>query len=425
LLPNCVPAEAANVRRVGDGEVARGGPVDVPRLSLAERDRRWARVRELMDRDGIDVIFGAPNTHMFDQFQSSVRYLTGLGGNCASVEVVFPRYGEVTAIVSPDQSPDYLRALQDWVFDIRPISPAWAYAPPLLERLAELGAEEARIGVIGLQGNTRFLEGNVAHGLVVALHQALPRAEIKNATPLMDEARFVKSDEEIACLERATLLAEGALDVLQREAAPGVPERRVYARMLEYLVEQGGDLPTMILWSAGWPQPSSNHYQPTGRPLQRGDVIHTELEARWAGYVGQRTQVAFIGPAPEEYRTMFRIQQEALARCYDLLRPGATVGDLVKASAAVAQATPYTCRILMHGRGLGDDSPIAIYGARDERMSNWVIQANSTFMIKPMVVYGQRERYVYWGDTVVATESGARRLGRQPPRIMELGAANP
>jgi Xaa-Pro aminopeptidase len=407
--------------RVGDGEVARGGPVDVPRLSRGERDRRWARVRGLMDRDAIDVIVGVPNTHMFDQFQASVRYLTSLGGNCASVGVVFPRDGEVMAVVSPDQSPDYLRAVQDWLSDIRPIAPSWAYAPPLIDRLRELGAERARIGVIGLHGNTRFWEGNVAHGVVLALQAALPDAELVNATPVLEEARFVKSEEELACLERATLLAEGALEVLEREARPGVPERRVYARMLEYLIEQGSDLPTMILWSAGWPQPSSNHYQPTARPLQAGDVIHTELEARWAGYVGQRTQPAFLGPAPAEYHAMFALQQEALARCYDLLRPGATVGDLVRASAEVGRGD-YACRILLHGRGLGDDSPIAIYGARDGRMSEWTIQENSTFMIKPMVMRGQRERYIYWGDTVVTTPGGARRLGRQAPRILEIGA---
>src|SRR5437764_15268417 len=148
--------EVAEPTRVGDGEIARGGPVDVPRLSKLERDRRWARVRQLMERDALDVIVGVPNTHMFDQFQASVRYLTGLGGNCASVGVVFPRDGQVTAIVSPDQSPDYLRAVQDWVTDIRPIAPSWAYAPPLIDRVRELGATRARIGVIGLHGNTRF-----------------------------------------------------------------------------------------------------------------------------------------------------------------------------------------------------------------------------------------------------------------------------
>ncbi|MGI9147902.1 MAG: M24 family metallopeptidase, partial [Chloroflexota bacterium] len=380
-------SEAANtLPLVSAGDPAAGGPVEYPRFSDAERDRRWARVRELMRRDGVDVIVGFPNSHMFDSFQASNRYLTGIGGNCASVGVVFPQTGQVTAIVSPDQAPEYLRAVQDWVADIRNIAPGWAYAPPFLERLRELEAENARIGIIGLSGNTRYAEGMASHGLVTALQRAFPRAEMVNATFLLDEARYVKSDEELVCIERATHLAERALDVLRSEARPGLTERALIARMLAAMVEHGGDLPTMILWSAGWPQPPTNHYQPTGRPLRAGDMFATELEARWAGYVGQRTQMGFLGPIPPLYLDLAELQRAALERCYELLRAAApcyTIGDLVRASEQATRGTDFTCRILMHGKGLGDDAPIAIYGTRDRRMADWPIETNACFVIKP------------------------------------------
>jgi len=403
------------------GDPASGGPVDYPRFSDVERDRRWNVVRSLMRRDGIDLIVGFPNSHTFDSFQASTRYLTGIGGNCAAVGVIFPESGAVTAIVSPDQHPDYLRAVQDWVKDIRPVSPGWAYAPPYLERLRELGVSDSRIGVIGLSGNTRYAEGSASFGLITAIQQAFPRADIVNATFLMDEARYVKSDEELEFIQRATQLAERALDVLQAEARPGVTERALIGRMLGRLVEEGGDLPTMILWSAGWPQPPTNHYQPTGRPLRAGDIFATELEARWAGYVGQRTQMGFIhSPIPPLYLELDHIQHMALERCYELLRPGYTIGELVAACSTLAVDSPYTCRILMHGKGIGDDAPIAIYGTRDKRMSEWPIENNACFIIKPMVMRGEKEQFVYWGDTVVATPEGARRLGSQPMGLLQI-----
>ena len=406
--------------RVNAGDPASGGPVDYPRFSDAERHRRWSVVRSLMRRQGIDVIVGFPNSHMFDHYQAGARYLTGIGGNCASVGVVFPQSGEVTAIVSPDQHPDYLRAAQDWVRDIRPVSPGWAYAPPYLDRFRELGVSSARIGVIGLSGNTRYAEGSASYGLISAIQQAFPRAEIVNATFLMDEARYVKSDEELQFIQRATQLAEAALDVLKAEARPGVTERALIGRILARMVEDGGDLPTMILWSAGWPQPPTNHYQPTGRQLRSGDLFATELEARWAGYVGQRTQMGFIGPIPPLYQDLARVQASALERCYNLLRPGHTIGELVEACTDITVDTPFTCRILMHGKGLGDDAPIAIYGTRDKRMSDWPIENNACFVIKPIVMRGEREHYVYWGDTVVATPDGARRLGSQPVSLLQI-----
>jgi Xaa-Pro dipeptidase len=406
--------------RASAGDPASGGPVDYPRFSDAERDRRWTLVRSLMRRDGLDLIVGFPNSHKFDSFQAGTRYLTGIGGNCAAVGVVFPQAGQVTAIVSPDQDPEYLRAVQDWVSDIRPVSPGWAYAPPYLERLRELGISDARVGVIGLSGNTRYAEGSASYGLVTAIQQAFPRAEIVNATFLMDEARYVKSEEELNFIQRATQLAEAALGVLRAEARPGLTERALIGRMLARMVEDGGDLPTMILWSAGWPQPPTNHYQPTGRQLRAGDMFATELEARWAGYVGQRTQMGFLGPIPPLYQELADVQKIALEKCFELLRPGHTIGELVAACADITVDTPFTCRILMHGKGLGDDAPIAIYGTRDGRMSGWPIENSACFVIKPMVMRGEKEQFVYWGDTVVATPEGARRLGSHPVGLLQI-----
>jgi Xaa-Pro aminopeptidase len=278
--------------------------------------------------------------------------------------------------------------------------------------------------VIGLSGNTRYAEGSASYGLITAIQQAFPKAEIVNATFLMDEARYVKSGEELEFIQRATQLAESALDVLRAEARPGVTERALIARMLARMVEDGGDLPTMILWSAGWPQPPTNHYQPTGRKLRAGDLFATELEGRWGGYVGQRTQMGFLqlkpGSIPPLYQDLARVQASALERCYELLRPGHTVGELVSACADITVDTPFTCRILMHGKGLGDDAPIAIYGTRDKRMSDWLIENNACFVIKPMVMRGEREQFVYWGDTVVATPDGARRLGSQPVGLLQI-----
>jgi len=152
---------------------------------------------------------------------------------------------------------------------IRNIAPGWTYAPAYIERLQELGAQRARIGILGLSGNTRYAEGSASYGLVTCIQAAFPRAQVVNATFLLDEARYIKSDEELTCIERATQLAERALDVLSAEARPGLTERALVGRMLAEMVERGGDLPTMILWSAGWPQPPTNHYQPTGRRLLR------------------------------------------------------------------------------------------------------------------------------------------------------------
>jgi hypothetical protein len=37
-----------------------------------------------------------------------------------------------------------------------------------------------------------------------------------------------------------------------------------------------------------------------------------------------------------------------------------------------------------------------------------------------MVMRGEKEQFVYWGDTVVATPGGARRLGSQPIGLLRI-----
>ena len=393
----------------------------VPRFSLAERDRRWARVRELMSAENIDAIFVPPNTGHWDTFQASGRYLTTLGGNNAQVATIFPMNGDVTAISSPDINPRIWLARQDWVTDIRSAGSGggWGYTDHVIARVKELGLERGRIGISGLFGNTRYPEGTFSHGMYEMLRRELPQAELVNGNLVLERARFVKSAEEIAFMEQGIALTEGALEVLRSEGKPGARENVVYMRMLASMVERGAELPSMILWSAAWPQSPSNYYMPTQRPLQAGDMISLEMEARVAGYNGQVTQIAFLGGPPPAYQEMFELQQRVLARCYELLHPGSIMGDFVEACKPFENDV-YTVRLIMHCRGLGDDSPICIGEFRDETMRTWPIEVGSTFIIKPVIFARKEFRRLYWGDTVVATESGARRLGSRKPEIMCL-----
>lgn len=390
----------------------------IPKFSLFERERRWGRVRALMARDDIDAVFVPPNTGLFDAFQANCRYLTGLGVNHWMLATVFPQEGEVTALTSADVDKQVSMQHQDWVTDIREMTGAWGFTDAAVGRLKELPGLR-RLGVSGLSGNTRYPEGVTSYGVVERLREMLPDVELVNANPLMDEARFVKSAEEIEFLRRGVVLVERAMDVIIAEARPGVPENMVYAHMISSIVEGGGELPSMILWAAGWPQPSSNFYFPTRRPLRQGDIITTELEARYAGYVAQNTATLCIGRAPSEYHEMFTLQQEAVQVCYDMLRPGQTLGAMTDRINAMSDDR-FECRILMHSRGLGDDAPIAVYSVRDETMAGWVMQENSAFIIKPVVWTKDHSKKVYWGDTVICTPDGAQRLGTRPPSLIEI-----
>lgn len=391
----------------------------IPKFTIAERERRWGLVRQRMAMERIDAIFVPPHTGLFDTQQANTRYLTGLGGNHWTLASVFPLEGDVTVFTSADVHPEICRLRQDWVTDIRAMTGAWGFTGSVIERLKQI-PNLRRLGVSGLSGNTRFPEGTTAHGTVRMLREQLPEVELVNATPLMAEVRFVKSDEEIAFLRMGTELVERAIDVIADTAREGVPENRIYARMVASLIEGGSELPVFALWSAGMPQPPSNSYLPTRRPLRTGDALLTELQARYGGCDAAGAQSLFLGPAPDEYHEMFRYQQAAVNICHEMLRPGQTVGAIASAINAMTDDR-YDMRVLMHSRGMGDDSPMAVFGVRDAAMASWTIEENSAFVVKPIVSTKDRAKWIYWGDTVVCTAQGAQRLGKRAPSIIEIG----
>ena len=70
-------------------------------FSVEERDQRWARVRTLMARDGIDLIVCFPLTHQHGRSAGDARYLTQLGENSDEVTVAFPIEGSMNCVALP------------------------------------------------------------------------------------------------------------------------------------------------------------------------------------------------------------------------------------------------------------------------------------------------------------------------------------
>jgi hypothetical protein len=70
--------------------------------------------------------------------------------------------------------------------------------------------------------------------------------------------------------------------------------------------------------------------------------------------------------------------------------------------------------LTMHGRGAGDDGPIITSHARSPRMLGVELRENMVFICKPSAITVDGNSLSTWGDTVVVTAQGGRRLGKRP-----------
>jgi Xaa-Pro aminopeptidase len=390
-----------------------------PRFSLAERDRRWNAVRELMGQHRIDVIVTPNNTGHSTDFQANTRYLTHCGGGGdADIAAVFPATGEVTAIATTAQA--RWPTVQEWTKDVR--EARRNYGRIIVERLRELKVERGRIGITGLGDveGTRTPEGTILYGTWKQIREAFPQAELVDASEILAELRYVKSQEEIEALTKSMEIVEIAYRAEIHAAKPGVKDWEVWAETQCALMRNGSEMPVHCNWVSG-KNPKRTLTRPSMRILERGDLIINEVEASWIGYRSQGVQPVFVGIADPVHQELIKVQREVFNGVMEHLKPGATVKELAELTASLAQriapqsgpAAGATAQLTMHGRGAGDDGPIITSNARSPRQLSVAVRENMVFIFKPSVK-SRNGSTCTWGDTVVITPKGGQRLGKRP-----------
>jgi Xaa-Pro dipeptidase len=392
-------------------------PLAIPRLSLAERDRRYRAVREAMAADNLDVLICPASTARWEQTMADSRYLTTIGGFGTEALTIFPRDGEVTAYVFNRAA--FWLAAQGWVSDVRDGRNLWL--KNIEERLGELKLDTGRIGIAGLSGLTRTPDGIIPYATVEGMKQAFPRAAIVNATELMSRVRQVKSAEEIELLRRATAIAEAMVGTLV-DLKPGDTERTAFANMTHKLIVEGGDLPAMMIIGSG-PDLQHGMFVPTMRPLAARDVITGEVEGRYAGYSGQIIRPVVLGEPRGDFRELMGITVAVFNDVCAAMKGGVTLGSVLGVyGAAVARhggGAGKTAYPLMHARGLGDEYPTVLSPDDIARHGDFKLEAGMVFVLKPRVAKkGVPTAQI--GDMVVVGENGGIRLGGDALGLKEL-----
>jgi len=401
--------------------------LELVRLSLAERDRRWAAARKEMEARRLDclVLWGWPA--VWDFCTANARYLSPIGGNAEFNILVFPLTGEPTSFVMMPTFVDGWRAAQDWVADVRPRRRTWADS--VVDRLNELGLTKGRIGMDGLAGPLDP-DGWLPHSVFARLKDLAPQAEFINLDDMLEMLRTVKSEEELGLLARAAKLGDIMLATCRDTARPGVKESEVYGSMMQAMLANGGEEPTLFLWACDalpYPHPFR---VPTTRRMARGDLIICEIHPKTGGYYTHVERTFALGDAkPEQYR----IYDGCLAAYEEGMKsfgPGRPI------SAAMNRV-----RDVIHGRGLGMcETGIHGHGLASleyPRYRHHAIKADQAALLKlgdefkPGMVFAfnidlfdpkfhDGRTGCVFAETVVITDTGARRLHEYPTDFQSI-----
>lgn len=400
---------------------------EVPRLSLAERDRRWAAVRRRMAEQRLDCLVLTGWPVMYDFNVANARYLCPVGGNSTHNILVFPIDREPTCFVFSAVGLDYWFAVQDWVKDVRPRTGPWG--DMVVARLKELGLTRGNIGLDGLAGPLDP-DGWLPHSMYERMRNGLPAANLAAIDDLMEMVRAVKSVEEIAVLRKAASLGDAMLARCRDTARAGAKECAVYAGMREAMLAGGGEEPTLFLWASD-PQPLAHpFFYPSERSLAPGDLILTEIHPKYGGYCTHVERTFSLGEPDPHYRAIYDGCLEAFSTGLSLFGPGRKMSTAMEAvKDAILARGLGMCETGIHGHGLGsleypryrhhairaDQGAIKAIG---DELKDGMVFAFNIDLFDPKWKNG--DTGCVFAETVLITATGAERMHSYPMDLQVL-----
>ncbi len=195
----------------------------------------------------------------------------------------------------------------------------------------------------------------------VATMLALQRAGvvIGNGQEVMEQARRIKSTDEIRAMRCAVHACEATMDEMRHALEPGMTEREAWAILHAGNIRRAGEwIETQIL--ASGPRTNPWFQEASSRVIENGDIVayDTDLVGAYGMMVDiSRPWVAGDALARPPAQHAFGLAVEQINRNVEMLRPGVTYKELSLEAwfPPVDDYRHYSC--LFHGVGQCDEAP--------------------------------------------------------------------
>jgi len=198
-------------------------------------------------------------------------------------------------------------------------------------------------------------------------------------------------------MRKAGRLAAETLDYITDFVEPGVSTEKLDQLCADFVAERGAI--SAPLNYRGYPKSvciSVNHVVCHGIPgnkvLADGDVINIDVTPLLDGWHGDSSRMFFVGDAGVKARRLVDVTYEALMRGIEVVKPGATVGDIGHAIETYVKPFRYSIVRDFCGHGLGrifHDAPNILHFGKPGQGTKLV--EGMFFTVEPMINIGRPE----------------------------------
>ncbi len=238
---------------------------------------------------------------------------------------------------------------------------------------------------------------------------------VEDQSELITKLRVVKSQEEIAYVQKAAELADFALDQAWKYTKAGASEAKILAEMQKAVLEGGGDYPANEYIIGSGHNALLCRYQAEKRNLSNQDQLSIEWAGTYKHYHSAMFRTIPIGKADPKHIKMHEACVEALIACENKLKSGNKVGEVFDVHAKTFDNHGYKkSRMNACGYSLGStfspnwmDWPMLYTG------NPYIIEPGNIFFMHMILMDSENQLAMNLGETYLVTEDGNERLGKQ------------
>jgi Xaa-Pro dipeptidase len=375
------------------------------------RRQRVAKAHDALAESGADAVLAWKD--------ENVRYLTSLraqliAGKTTSLNGAFLTSGEDPILLGSGGEIDKAEFGMSWIGE--------AHAVPIMEQrelvdgfvtgtltplLRDRGLETGKLAVD--QANISFIHAVRSH---------LPDLELVDGDTVMQEARWVKTDLEVAVIEEACAIGDSVTQRALDETRAGRRELDVAADAMQTLFQLGGEMAHVITpFVASGEHMSPPHRLATDKIIRNQDLCFIDIGAMWNGYFADIGRTTIVGRPTKPQQKIYTAVYEGLMAGLAEMRPGKTNQDC--ADAIISKIGEHGLDehlfslFIGHGIGMGANEPPYI-GETLPGATTYEFQPNMVFAVEPLVwVPGVRGGGgVRIEDMVLITEGDPHLLSR-------------
>ena len=187
--------------------------------------------------------------------------------------------------------------------------------------------------------------------------------EVVDAKLVLEQARVIKSPEELKCMKAAIEVCEIGINKMREELKAGMTEDELWSILHKTNIEHGGEWIECRILSSGertnpWMQESSN------KIIQSGEIVSfdTDMVGPY-GYCADISRAFVEGHKfNEEQKKLYQMAVEHINHNSRLIKPGMSFKEFAEKSWKLPDeyyGNRYSC--MVHGIGLCDEWPMIRY----------------------------------------------------------------